>query len=310
MKRILGLLLVFFFIGYGIGTVRKFFSARSTGSNTENAETARYVTITPLRDGWITLNNSKYGYTVNVPETKEGYRFPAITSFIYWNGKPPSPYTGSISINLLGYPTGDVLPFIRSLFTDNQEITKDTASGADVYATSSRVFGDPAITYRTFFFVHPDGLIFSVRTETKDPEKDAAKYDEVIRSFRFTSGKTESPRFLTISGKVTLTSGNCMPGSGACSSKPISTWVYAFPQKKAFPLAKGSDIPDSESISKTRSDLFGQYRLRLPPGSYSLFADLNGKKVNSSGDGFGFVGKITVYRTDEIMNLGLSTAAY
>jgi hypothetical protein len=93
-----------------------------------------------------------------------------------------------------------------------------------------------------------------------------------------------------ITGKVEWLSGNQMPGPGKSPGKPKpikrEIWIYepVFVKQTKAEGVFFSEIP-SEPITKVKSGCRGRFRVRLPPGEYSLFIKENSGLFANRFDG-------------------------
>ncbi len=94
-------------------------------------------------------------------------------------------------------------------------------------------------------------------------------------------------------GKITKTTGNCMPrsvdsnysvtSSNTCGTSPVSRTLYVYPTLTG-PLGIARPFPNP--IAVTSSNENGSYMLSVPAGSYSIFVDDDGVKYcNLLSDG-------------------------
>lgn len=88
----------------------------------------------------------------------------------------------------------------------------------------------------------------------------------------------------SISGVVTLHSGNCMPKIDfdhrptTCSTKPQSRIIYIHPPVTNADI-KGSYLETQVPIiTQVTSGIDGKYKVTLPVGIYSVFVDDDGKE--------------------------------
>jgi hypothetical protein len=257
------------------------------------------------------VENTKYHWVVSVPHTAEGYRQAEMVSFLYYRAGQ-NPFAGSISVDLIGFVRDDVSKFVRTLYSFNPTITQETINGVTAYRTAAWKDGSGEITYYNYFIESPDRLLFSLRFESKYPDTDLDLYKKVMQSFRFTRGVSKLPEKLTLSGNVTELTGNCMPSIGmktSCSRHSIFTTVYVYPLTKIFGSVEKS-LAESSVVAETKANIFGKYSVAVPPGTYSVFLDDNGKKSCGSGDAFGFGCKVTLYEGAENLNLEITHAAF
>lgn len=96
-----------------------------------------------------------------------------------------------------------------------------------------------------------------------------------------------SPTFVpTISrglyGRVVLYKGNCMPGAGECKVSHPSREVLirepvTYEQISVTYLARPSGL-----VASTKADKHGFYEVSLPPGTYSVFVEDDGREYCNS----------------------------
>jgi hypothetical protein len=273
---------------------------------------SKQLSISKLDNKWLLIKNEKYGYEVKVPPSDDGDRQTESLSFIYRTSQNLNePYLGSIAINLIGIIDEDPETFIRNLFTQTLEITSETNNEITAFRTKARRDGS-GNDYYSYFVQNSDNLLFEIRFDSNDLTRDLTAYNEVVKSFRFVYEIEQLPPSLTLTGRVTKTTGNCMPVIGAsssCKTTPLSTEVAVFPMLNISRNFQRSELNDSKIIQKTSSDASGRYSIELPPGSYSIFIN-DGEKTCAGSDGYGFACKVTLYKTDEKMDLNVSEAVY
>lgn len=104
----------------------------------------------------------------------------------------------------------------------------------------------------------------------------------------------------TLSGKVEKWEGNFMPSRNAKDAEskivPLKTKVYIF---KGKIKSDGNPTLDfSPQVHKVytvvNSDETGFFKVQLPPGEYTVFAEINGKLYRNSFDGEGHFSSVTV----------------
>jgi inhibitor of cysteine peptidase len=106
-------------------------------------------------------------------------------------------------------------------------------------------------------------------------------------------GKADEPK-QGVTGKVIKMKGDFMPGPGPArgTRTPLSVPVWVFKGK-----VKTHEKPDPQHpslVTTVKSDKDGVYRVSLPPGVYTVVAEINGKLYLNSFDGDGNWGSIKV----------------
>lgn len=101
-----------------------------------------------------------------------------------------------------------------------------------------------------------------------------------------------------IKGTVLWLEGNFMPGPGMDKEgEPVVRQLYIYPIMNKRELTKTGDfyeLPDQEPVKIVESNADGQFRVGLPPGSYSLFSKEEGGLYASVQDGKGNIHPIEV----------------
>jgi hypothetical protein len=122
------------------------------------------------------------------------------------------------------------------------------------------------------------------------------------KALTFPKRPTRVPSVLesTLSGKVEKWEGNFIPSRNAkgANSKvlPLKTKVYIF---KGKVKSDGNPALDfSPKVHKVyavvNSDETGVFKVQLPPGEYTVFAEINGKLYRNSFDGEGNFSSVTI----------------
>ena len=109
-----------------------------------------------------------------------------------------------------------------------------------------------------------------------------------------------------IHGKVTLTSGNCTPGTSidpSCKSQPVSRIIYIRLPK----LIHSSEKP--KLVSQTKSDADGYYSIYLSSGTYSVFVEDNGVEYCNSFSDQGDC-LVNISNTSVEYNININKAAW
>ncbi len=117
-----------------------------------------------------------------------------------------------------------------------------------------------------------------------------------------------------LTGNVSLATGNCMPTIGtsksSCSIKKLSTKIYI----REPATGKNMDYSYLKNPTKliqtvTSSDT-GNYQAAVPAGTYSVFADDNGKEYCNLSDGQGNMCRVTVGPGITEYNIKIDHAVY
>lgn len=255
------------------------------------------------------ITNNKYHFTMQIPPGIEGYKTPELMSVQYFD-KNTTPLEAGMYIELLAKSTTSIKVFYDKYVSSNLNTEEVKIGPFDAIRTIPAQDGSERY-YWTYFIQGPDNLIFSIRFDTADYDQYRSLFEQAIQSFREIDKKNEQkPNRVSLSGRITKTTGNCMPSIGAkasCRTNPIQTKIYIYPLTKRFNF---TDNPSEPILAQTTSNILGNYSVSLPPGAYSIFVDDNGRKVCSGGDGFGFACKVILYETNEYRDIRINNAAY
>jgi hypothetical protein len=256
------------------------------------------------------ITNNKYPFTMHVPTGMEGYQSPALISFQYFNKNNTTPLEADMYIELLAKSNTSIKVFYDKYLSNNLGIEEVKIGPFDAIRTIPAQDGSNRF-YWTYFIQGPDNLIFSIRFEATDYDQYRPLFEQTIQSFREIDKKfAQKPNTVSLSGRITRTTGNCMPSIGAktsCRTNLVQTKIYIYPLTKRFNF---TDNPTEQIITQTTSNRLGNYSVSLPPGAYSIFVDDNGRKVCSGGDGFGLACKVILYETNEQRDIRINNAAY
>jgi len=90
-----------------------------------------------------------------------------------------------------------------------------------------------------------------------------------------------------IRGKVVKRSGNFMPGMGSSSGKekPLAVPVHVFQGK--VKTMKKPDPKHKAAVAVVKADRQGYYEVGLPPGEYTVVAEIDGELYLNSREGDG-----------------------
>ena len=119
----------------------------------------------------------------------------------------------------------------------------------------------------------------------------------------FPGPATRTPSVLesTLTGQVEKWVGNMMPSRGSrieagAKKTPLQTKIYIFKGK-----IKSNGLPTFELAPTTNkvftvvnSDKNGTFKVQLPPGEYTVFAEIDGKLYRNSFDGEGYFSTINM----------------
>ena len=123
-------------------------------------------------------------------------------------------------------------------------------------------------------------------------------------------GWTEARDTTSLHGKVTKTTGNCMPqiypGTNSCSVTPVSRIVYIYPPV-TWEQRQAGQYPTL--IAAVMSDADGFYSAAVPPGSYSIFVEDEGSKYCTITGG-GFVCPVTVSSASTQHDININAASW
>lgn len=278
----------------------------------KNAET-KQPTVTSIDADWKQFKNDKYHYQINFPTTQKVIGEDNHIRIIYENtSSGNSPFLASVDISLIGI-LNEPIEQTASRIAPSELFEKTILNGNQAIKINYKnTYGDPAISYRAILVRNKQNLNFLIRIDTNIDSKYVALLEKSIQTFQFVDQQSLiTTQELTLSGKVSVRSGNCMPGPGSgggCGEKPISAGVLIYPLRNQ----NGSFIGEKNAplITKTISDKNGNYKLVLPPGTYSVYVDDNGKETCNGGDGYANMCGITLYESNEEQNLVIDHAAY
>lgn len=276
--------------------------------NTEIKQT----TVTLIDADWKQLRNDKYHYQINFPVTPKVIGGDNNIRIIYEDisgGKPP--FLASMDISLIGL-LNEPIEKTASRISPSELFEKTTLNGNQAIKINYKntYSENPAINGGAILVRNKQNLNFLIRIDTNVGSKYKELLEKSIQTFQFADQKNlVITHELFLSGKVSLLSGNCMPGSGGgCTKKPISTTVLIYPlrtQNSSFTGEKNTPL-----LTKTRSGKNGNYKVSLPPGTYSVYVDDNGKETCSGGDGYANMCSVTLYESDEEQNVVIGHAAF
>jgi hypothetical protein len=102
-----------------------------------------------------------------------------------------------------------------------------------------------------------------------------------------TLGCGGSPTFVpTISrglyGRIVLYRGNCMPGAGECKVSHPSRQVFIRELATYERMSETYLVGPTGLVASTKADKHGFYEVSLPPGTYSVFVEDDGKEYCNS----------------------------
>lgn len=276
----------------------------------KNTET-KQSTVTLIDANWKQFRNDKYHYQINFPITQKVIGEDSHIRIIYENtSSGSSPFLASMDISLIGI-LNEPIEETASRIAPSELFEKTILNGNQAIKINYKnTYGDPAISYGAILVRNKQNLNFLIRIDTNIDSKYKELLEKSIQTFQFVDQQSLAvAKELTLSGKVSVRSGDCMPGSGGgCGEKPISASVLIYPlrnQNSSFIGEKNTPL-----IKKTVSDKNGNYKLTLPPGTYSVYVDDNGKETCNGGDGYANMCGITLYESDEEQNLVIDHAVY
>lgn len=272
----------------------------------------KQLTIAPIDVDWKQLKNDKYHYQINFPATPRVVENPENIRIIYEDlSSGKSPFLASMDISLIGL-LNEPIEQTASRIAPSEFFEKTTMNGSQAIKINYKnTYSDsPAISYGAILVRNSQNLNFLIRIDTNVDSKYKELLEKSLQTFQFINqNNLRTPDKLFLSGKVSLLSGNCMPGSGGgCNKKPISTTVLIYPLKNQNSSFTGEKNPPI--TTKTKSDKNGDYKVSLPPGTYSVYVDDNGKETCSGGDGYANMCGITLYESNEEVNPVIGHAAF
>lgn len=279
---------------------------------TESNKQIKQVTIASIDTDWNQLRNDKYYYQINFPITPKVDENPENIRIIYEDlSARKSPFLASIDISLIGL-LNEPIEQTASRIAPSELFEKTTINGNQAIKINYKnTYSDnPAISYGAILVRNSQNLNILIRIDTNVDNKYKELLEKSIQTFQFIDqNNLRNPDKLLLSGKVFLLSGNCMPGSGGgCNKKPISTTVLIYPLKNQNNSFTGEKNPPI--TTKVKSDKNGDYKVSLPPGTYSVYVDDNGRETCSGGDGNANMCGITLYESNKEVNPIISHAVF
>lgn len=278
----------------------------------ENNKPATQVTITSIDADWEQIRNDKYHYQINFPVTPKVEVKPENIRIVYENsetGKPP--FLAAMNISLIGL-LNEPIELTATRIAPSELFEKTSINGNQAIKINYKntYSENPAISYGAILVRNTQNLNFLIRIDTNVDSKYRDLLEKSMQTFQFIDQTNlVVPDKLLLSGNVSVLSGNCMPGSGGgCGKKPISTTVLIYPLKTQNNSFTGEKNP--KLITKTKSDGSGNYNVSLPPGTYSVYVDDDGKETCSGSDGYANMCSITLYESNEGLNSVISHAAF
>lgn len=277
----------------------------------KNTET-KQTTVTLIDADWKQLRNDKYHYQINFLITSKVVGEANNIRIIYEDiSSGNSSFLASMDISLIGI-LNEPIEETASRIAPSELFEKTILNGNQAIKINYKntYSNNPAISYGAILVRNKQNLNFLIRIDTNIDSKYKELLEKSIQTFQFVDQQSlVVTQELTLSGKVSVRSGDCMPGSGGgCGEKPISATVLIYPlrtQNSSFIGEKNTLL-----LTKTRSDKNGNYKLILPPGTYSMYADDNGKETCTGGDGYANMCSITLYESDEERNVVIDHAVY
>lgn len=274
--------------------------------------TLKQLSVTAIDADWSQLKNDKYHYQLNFPSTSKIAEDPDHVRVIYEDlstGK--SPFLASIDISMIGL-LNEPIEQTASRIAPSELFEKTTINGISAIKINYKnIYSEnPAISYSAILIRNSQNLNILIRIDTSVGSKYEELLNKLIQTFQFIDQSSRrSFDKLTLSGITYLLSGNCMPGAGGgCNKKPISTTVLIYPLMNQNSSFTGEKTPTL--LTKIKSDRNGNYKVDLPPGTYSVYVDDNGKESCSGGDGYANMCGITLYESNEEVNPVISHAAF
>jgi len=133
----------------------------------------------------------------------------------------------------------------------------------------------------------------------------------VLGIYFFSTTKEQTPTINQgVYGKVVLYSGNCMPGAGGCKTSSVSRSIY-IREPVSMENMKSTYLKDKTTLVKTiESNNNGFYQVELPPGTYSVFVEDEGKEYCNHFGGLGEVCQITIETGIKEYNIRIDHAAW
>lgn len=284
-------------------------SVKSTIKNTETKE----ITVTLIDADWEQLINDKYHYQINFPTTSKVVEEANHIRIIYEdisNGN--SSFLASMDISLIGM-LNEPIEETASRIASSELFEKTMLNGNQAIKINynNTYSNKPVISYGAILVRNQQNLNFLIRIDASVDSNYKELLEKSIQTFQFVDQQNlVITQKLTLSGKVSVRSGNCMPmlggkeGREECNGKPISATVSIYPlrnQSSSFIGEKNMPL-----LTKTKSDKNGNYKLILPPGTYSIYVDGN----CDGGDGYANMCGITLYESDEECNVVINHAVY
>lgn len=274
--------------------------------------TAKTLSVTTIDAEWSQLQNNKYHYQLKFPSTPQITEDPDHVRVIYEDTLTgTSPFLASIDISTIGL-LNEPIEQTASRIAPSELFEKTTLNGIPAININYKntYSENPEISYRAILVRNSQNLNILIRIDTSVGSKYEELLNKTIQTFRFIDqSNLRSYDTLTLSGTTYLLSGNCMPGAGGdCNRKPISTTVYIYPVINQNSSFTGEKTP--ALLTKTKSDRNGTFKVDLPPGTYSVYVDDNGKESCTGSDGYRSMCGITLYESDEEYSPVISHAAF
>lgn len=269
---------------------------------------SRNVHITSINSEWKQLRNDDYHYQLNFPaaaeETIYGSGLIVLSRGYAANGDDETRFQGRMDIEVLGIFEESLEQ--TALRESKSSLNEKIAFNGKHDALIVRRDEDSALPElnQEILVRNSHNVNFLIKIEVPLGSKYAQAFREALESFEFIEGELIVSNH-TVSGKVTLTSGNCMPGSfGTCKEEGIRAEVAIYPaQNESRCLGSVfSEAPEGEVITTMQTDDNGFYTLSLPQRTYSAYIMYEGR--------YECEGNFTVYESEVNLNLNISTAGY
>jgi hypothetical protein len=275
-----------------------------------NSDQEEKFTESTIDDNWQQIANNYYHYQLKIPANPTKIvKYRGQLRISYESPASSSPLLNTIDVSVIGL-LNEPLEKTALRIADKELFEESVLNGNKAIKINYKnTYGSPAIVYKAILVRNSQNLNILIRTDIQDFDKYQSLFEESIQSFQFTN-QNKLPKEITLSGKVTLHSGNCMPPSEGrdCGTKPIRNKVIIYP---LFNNSLGAgDEKKPVAIKKVKPNIYGCYQIKLPPGTYSVFVDDKNGKGCSGSDGYGNMCGVTLYEEDVRYDASIDYAAY
>lgn len=258
-------------------------------------------TVMDIGDGWSRLENETYHYQIDFPTTSEISVESSGARMIY-RDISAGRYFGSIDVRIIGLLDEPLeTTALRIAPAEFHEFT--SLNGYDAVLIDAEEMSSDVSENASLLVRNSDNLNILVRINARIDEDYEALLMEAMNSFRFV-GAMEKSRTLRLSGKLSVSKGDCMPGaSDPCYLEPVKGDISIY----SLITCNGGYLEENEPVlvKQVRTNKLGYYSVRLKPGSYTVF-------VEGAGEGpcDYYADNITMYESDEEYSYSIDQAPY